>query len=356
MRGCALSKYSFINAKLRARISKIISDDLLHRIAKVSSLDEVFVLLRETSFVNLGKIYAETGDLKQVELELLKNEIDLYRNIRVHLDADSRELVDVLLSRFEIDNLKNTIRVYFSRKIHQEANPGAGHYILYEPIIHKIPFDLIVNATSFEEIAGLCKATPYREIISQYSQEVVKNGSLFRMEIAFDHFYYDSLLAVINKLASGDRDIALRLIGVEIDLQNIAWIMRLKKFYGLSWQQIQTAIIPGGLSLNEAAVEDLYRSENVLSALHGFVKDRYPALSTLLSSQSSGSSSQLLLIHRILDEIRKQEVKRILSGYPFTVGIILAYFILKNEELKKIRMLLNAKQYGQPTEKIESMI
>ncbi len=356
MKAGPLSKYSFINAKLRARISKIISDDFFRRIGQVSTLDEAFGLLRETCFAELEKTYAETGDLKQVELELLKDEIELYKDIRTYFDSESAELVEVLLSRFEIDNLKNVIRVFFSRKIHQEIDPASAHYILYEPIIHNIPYDLIVNAESFEEIAGLCEATPYRQIISMYSEDVKKTGSLFRMEIAFDHFYYERLISVIKKLTPQDRNLALRLIGVEIDLQNIAWTIRLKKFYGLSEQQIQTAKIPGGLSLNTAAIEDLYRSENVLSALREFVRDQYPGLSTLVASQLSGSTSQLLLIRRILDEIRKHEVKRIMTGYPFTVGIIMAYFILKNEEIKKIRMILNAKYYGQSAEKIESMI
>jgi vacuolar-type H+-ATPase subunit C/Vma6 len=45
-----------------------------------------------------------------------------------------------------------------------------------------------------------------------------------------------------------------------------------------------------------------------------------------------------------------------MSGYPFTVGIILAYFVLKRDELKRLRTLINAKYYGKPQEQIESML
>ena len=351
-----ISKYSFINAKLRARISGILPDDLFRQIAVASSLDAAFALLRETSFAELEKTYSETGDLKQVELDLLRNEIDLYRQIREFLDSGSRELVDSLLRRFEIDNLKNAIRVFFSRKIHKRADESSAHYILYETIIEKLPIDLIINAQNLDEIAGLCKGTPYAKIISQYAQEVESGGSLFHMEIALDHFYYGNLISSINKLDSGDREIALKLIGVEIDLQNIAWIIRFRHFYNLSKDEVLSAIIPGGLNLRKAVIDELCNVENATSALQGYVKEQYPGLSSLLSSQISDSTSQLMLIHRILDEIRKHEVQKILTGYPFTVGIILAYFILKSEELKKIRILLNAKQYGKSADKIESMI
>ena len=63
-----------------------------------------------------------------------------------------------------------------------------------------------------------------------------------------------------------------------------------------------------------------------------------------------------MYLYVILEEIMKHEVHRILAGYPFTIGIILSYFILKRNELKKIRTILNAKHYGIEQERIESMM
>ena len=311
------------------------------------------MLLRETGFADLEKIYSGTGDLKQVELELLKKQIELYRDIRQYLDPSAGQLVDSLLRKFEIDNLKNAIRVYFNRKIHKSTNKTIAHYILYETIIHKIPVDLIINAESFDEIARLCGGTPYSSIINHYSQAVQTSSSLFHMEIAFDHFYYQNLIYSINKLDSRDLNIALRLICVEIDLQNISWVIRFKNFYGLTLKEVLATVIPGGLNLNKATVEELYRAEDFPIALQNSIKYQYPTLSSLLSSQTSSSTSRLLLIHQILEEIRKKEVEKILAGYPFNIGIVLVYFVLKDEEFKKIRMLLNAKHYGRTVERLK---
>jgi V/A-type H+-transporting ATPase subunit C len=215
---------------------------------------------------------------------------------------------------------------------------------------------MIVNADNFEEIAGVCSGTPYDQIVKKYGHTVESQGSLFRMEVAFDHFYYQNLLASIAKLDRRDRETALRLTGVEIDLQNINWIIRFKNFYDLPLEAVMAAIVPGGFNLDKAVMGELYSAQNVTSVLHGFVKRKYPGLSALLSAQTSDSTSRLMLIRRILEEIMKQEVQRILAGYPFTIGIILSYFILKRNELKKIRTILNAKHYGIEKERIESMI
>ncbi len=351
-----LSKYSLVNAKLRARISDILPDCVFKQLARAPSLEAALALLRETPFARLEKIHSGTGDLRLAELELLKGEIELYQNIKSHLHHSSIELVDALLCQFEIENLKNAIRVYFDRSIRRRPADTSAHYILYEPILHDIPFDIIVNAQSFDEIAGVCEGTPYRPIIRKYSHTVESEGSLFRMEIALDHFYYANLLSAIETLDRKDRAIALRLAGVRIDLQNVDWIIRLRNFYDLPMETVMAAIIPGGFNLNKATITELYHAQNVTSVLQGFVKARYPGLSTLLSSQVSDSASRLLLIRRIMEEIMRQEVQRILSGYPFTIGIILAYFMLKKNELDRVRIILNAQQQGIQPERIESLI
>ena len=356
MMATAISKYSFINAKLRARISQILPDEIFSQLAKASSVDAALAVLRDTPFACLEEIYSNTGDIKLAELELLKYEIDMYRNVRKFLHENSKQLIDSLLSAFEIDNLKNAIRIYFNSKIRGKFNETGSHYLLYDRIIHDIPIDLIINASSLDEIAGLCERTPYAGIIRQYGPTVKSEDSLFRLEIAFDHFYYHNLLTAIKTMDLEDQNIALRLFRVEIDLQNISWIIRFKDFYNLSLQEIFSVIIPGGSRIDNAAIEELYHASNVTVMLQGFVKGSYPGLSALLSSQVSDNTSRLLLIQRILEEIRKYEVQHILVGYPFSVGIILGFFMLKNDELRKLRMILNAKQYGTSQERIEGII
>jgi len=352
----SLSKYSLINAKLRARISNILPDEMFRQMAAAHSLEEALALLRETPFARLEEIYSSTGDLRTAELELLKAEIQIYENIKQYLQGGPLDVVTALLSHFEIENLKNAIRIFFDRKIRNRSGGSSIHYILYERIIHDIPIDIIVNAENFDEIAGVCEGTPYSHIIRKYGRTVESESSLFRLEIALDHFYYSNLLAAIEKLSRRDRKIALRLAGVEIDLQNIDWIIRFKNFYDLPLEAVLAAIVPGGFNLDKALITELYGAQNVTSALQVFVRGRYPGLSGFISSKTTDVTSRLLLIQQMLSEIMKHEVQHILVGYPFTIGIILAYFILKRSELRKVRIILKTKQYGAQQERIESMI
>jgi V/A-type H+/Na+-transporting ATPase subunit C len=350
-----LSKYAFINAKLRARISKILSPEVFNELARASSLESMLTMLRETCFSELETAYSATGDLKQVEFKLIEYEIGLYRELKRHVHRDTVEFLDALLVRYEIDNLKNAIRVFFDRMVRGRPIDPGSEYILYEPIIHAIPIDKILYAESFDEIVVLLEGTGYEAIIRGHIEKVKQDSSLFRLEIALDHLYYAGLLSSAGRLSRQDRRIVYRLIGAEIDTENISWIVRLKKFHDISRELLEASIIPGGTVVKASLTEKLCQEDTVATVLGDIIEGHYSEYTTLLS-QATGSTSGLVLIGRILEEIRQQEIRRILTGDPFTIGIIVVYFLLKRKELSTLRRLLTAKQYGREPNTIESMI
>ncbi len=351
-----LRKYAFINAKLRARISKLLPESTLLEMARMYSLEEALSLLKDTPYSILDDIYRKTGDLKLSEMELLRDEIGIYTEVQKYVQDDTRAVVQALLQQYEIDNLKNTIRIYFDKKIRKRDIDTAYLYLLRDKILYDIPIERIVNAENFSEVAKALSATPYGVIVEKYSDTVLSDGSLFHLEIALDHYYYSSLVSAVECLERRDRKEAQRIIGVEIDLVNINWIIRFKRFYNVQIEEVMSLIIPGGFHLSDKHLKNAYTSQTTIQILQDIVKSDYPGLGTLLSSQATDSLSRLLLIERVLEQILLHETRRILIGYPFTIGIVLSYFIFKKNEIKKVRAILNAKQYHIPEDRIKDII
>jgi len=354
--GSAVQTYAFINAKLRARISKLTPVYLIENLTRAHSLEEAVSYLHDTPFQIIEQVYRKTGDLKMAELELLRHEIQIYREIGKYMEGTSLEIVIALFMRYEIDSLKNGLRLFFDNRIRGRDITDSVHYILNEKIIHNIPLDKIVNVNTLEEAAELLNQTPYGSIVREQAGRVSQEGSLFPLEVALDHFYYRNLFSKIEKLEPNDRKIAQRLIGVEVDLQNLNWIIRFRSFYQLPLERVLSLIIPGGLSLKTEMLRETYASQDISKILKGFIKSDYPHFSSILSSRTADLSSRLLLIEKILEQIMDYEIKKILTGYPFTIGILFAYFILKEKEIKKIRTILNAKQYGISEERLRGII
>jgi V/A-type H+-transporting ATPase subunit C len=104
-------------------------------------------------------------------------------------------------------------------------------------------------------------------------------------------------------------------------------------------------------------MRDSYAAEGTDRRISALVGKRYPEIAPLLVSQEQAKlSARLTLIDRILEQIMTIEVRKILTGYPFTVGIILAYFTLKSAEIRKIMTVLNAKFYEWPEDRIVALV
>jgi V/A-type H+-transporting ATPase subunit C len=240
--------YAYINANLRARISKLLPAQALQALAEAASLQETLSLLRDTPYGFIEDIYNRTGDLKLAERDLFKLEIGLYSNVLRHLSGPAAEFTGKLILRFEIENIKNALRVFFDRVVRGRSVEADVHYILYDDILSGVQPDRIVNAESVEQVIAALEPTVYGPVLKQHLAEIPARGTLFRTEAALDRFFYEQVLDSSGKLTPRDRQIAQRLLSLEIDLQNISWVMRLQTFYSLSSGEIGEYLVPHGAS------------------------------------------------------------------------------------------------------------
>ncbi len=350
----ALKKYGYINAKLRARIGKILSEDFFQRMARSSSLTEAAALLRDTDFAVVESTYNKTGDLKMGELELLKREIDLYLEIVRLLEGQVADFVRALSIRYEIDNLKHALRLWFDRSVRNRSIRDSVGYLYRGVIYHSFDADEIINADDLESVIKALRTTPYAQMLEDKEARFKLLSSLFPFEVALDHYYYRQLLDETEKLASRDREIAKKIIGVEIDLMNINWMIRFKNSFNLSSDETVQYIIPQGQDIDAETLRAAY--ESPVELLSSIINKRYALMKPLLTSETPDLGSRLVLIEKLLEEIMLYEINRTLAGYPFTVGIVLAYFLLKRNEIKKVMTILNAKYYSIPEERIKSVL
>jgi V/A-type H+-transporting ATPase subunit C len=352
----ALGTYAFIAAKLRTRLSKILDREFIDRLIAAPSLVEAMQLLRNTDFAGLEAVYEKTGDLKMGELEFFRQEVSLFGEVVRSVSGQIADFCRSLLLRYDMDNLRNILRLWFDRVIRKREIEEASGYIYRNKIIYDLHIDELLASRSLEDISGILKKTPYASLIKEQAEEIIQKNSLFSLEIALDKYYYMQLLKQVDRLSTADAAIAGRLIGVEIDMLNINWIVRFKTLYNLSLEDSFSHILPFGHSLRDKELEAAFRADDVTELVTNFIKKKYAALAPLIKIQGSDVQSRLALIERLLEEIMRYEVHRALLGTPFTIGIILAYFVLKKQEIKTVMTILNAKLYGIDAERIKSSL
>ena len=177
---------------------------------------------------------------------------------------------------------------------------------------------------------------------------------LFKLEIALDRMYYDLLFDAAGKLPSRDRELVERILTTEIDLQNINWLIRFSHFYDVSAAEMEKILISRGTRIGVEDITAYLNQESRQREPSALLKGRFPSLSTI-SMGERGAATQAMLFEQILEETRKTEFMKLISGYPFTIGIILVYFFLKNRECRYLTGILNGKLYGWSPDRIREV-
>jgi V/A-type H+/Na+-transporting ATPase subunit C len=350
-----LRTYAFINAKLRTRLSLVLPVSFQDQLIRTPDLPAALALLRETSFSSVAAVYERTGDLRMAELELFGREVALHLELERYLRGRELVFARAMAARYEIETLKSALRVWFDRAIRGHDTTAAGGTLYRGRIHHDIPIDRLLAAPGVGDVVGALADTHYGAAVAAHARSITE-GSLFETEIELDRGFFARLLAAAAALAPVDRDIAERMIAVEIDLLNAAWMVRFRVAYNLDLDKVWSYLLPSRSGPGREEVAAAYQSGRVTELVSGLVSRRYPSLQVMLTAPAADELARLVLIERILQQIMLHEVGRLLAGYPFTIGTVLAYVVLKRNEIRSLMTILNAKLYGLSAERTRSAL
>ncbi|MCX6357152.1 MAG: V-type ATPase subunit, partial [Candidatus Aureabacteria bacterium] len=167
---------------------------------------------------------------------------------------------------------------------------------------------------------------------------------LFPLETAIETDYYRRLQQAVEALGSSDCAVASRMIGSEIDIRNIEILLRLLRYSTMPAGELAEVLLPGGLHLNQRLLLSAYASRQT-----GELLDVLRILPrSLTASRPKEAAGQLEFLKAVLEEVVAGEARRALSGFPFSIGTVIAYFILARSESRRLRRILVGKYLGVP--------
>lgn len=351
-----VTKYGFINAKLRARISKGLDAEKFRRMVEAADMNEAVQTLENTAYAAVPQVYHETGDIKMAEREILIHEITVIKELKRYVQEETESLVDKLLEQYEMEILKDALRFWFDRTVRSRNVEGGYSYLYKEQIVHDIDVYSIVYADSIQEIFETLENTPYYEVITEELPRAKERGSLYTMETKLEHLYFRRLQDVTEEFGGRDRDIAKRIIGIQIDIENINRLSRYIRFYHDAGEKDGPDFISGGENMPGDELDAVLQAKHPLDALLSSLGTRFGSrqLFDQIKGKREDTSIQMLLT--LLEEIFEEEIRKLLLGYPFTVGIILAYCFIKKNEIKKVIRVLNGKYYGTEQSRLNQLV
>lgn len=351
----ALSTYAFINAKLRARISKLLDEEFFRTVARARTFVEAIGLLAGTPYGAATDVYSRTGDVKLAELELVRVERHTLGKLGRYIPPGIEAFVASVLAEYEVSTLKQSLRLWFERSIRGRSIDDKVAYLLRDEGAHGVAIDAVINAGSTAEVEESLKGRPYAHVVRDGLDEVAELGSLFLVEVGLDRWYHAQLVAAARSLDGRDAEVALRLIGIQIDIRNVNWIVRMKRYYKADRFDPTQSILSGGHLLATDSLVEAYRSDRPIDPLLGALGSRYSVISGDRADEAHGAE-RLALLEELLRSVLFEEIRRSLGGYPFSIGTILAYVLLVQNEIRLLLTVLNARYYDLAAERIEELL
>jgi V/A-type H+-transporting ATPase subunit C len=331
-----LATYSYANARIRALLSYLLSPPLFSRLLEAKDVYEVMEGLKGTDYKAIQEHFDRgEADLVAIEKEFVIHDLAAYDKVYNSLSGKrEKELVFLFIQRYELQELKAALRIW-----HKKAPVDIQDYLIDRKIAFAIDFHKIVAAQNIEEIILFLDETPYKTPLLKTRDKFKRTGSVFYLETALDIDYYKRLLACVDTLSGGDRRIARKVLGIEIDIENINWLIRARKYYSLAAGDILEMVIPGGGTISADTVRQASGGEGMGGILDNIAVGPYMKIKDFAAGNAA-------LLENFLYEVMLQEIKRLLAGFPFTIGTVLGYLILKSRETRNLTSLLYAKNFG----------
>ncbi len=341
----ALARYAFINAKLRARLSLFLTDEQFRQLAAATDLEALYGMLGQTRYGALARELSHTEDMVSVEFRLLSDELATYHMVLEHVRGVPKRIVETLMSRHEVEKLKVLLRLWHTK------DPRAEHLAFPGVICHPLPAESIRHARSLDELIELTDGTPYTRPLKMAAAAYAAEGNLFYLESALDVDYYDRLWAAIGKLGFGDRARARSLVGLEIDIENVRWMLRLQHYYKMPLGEMLALLIPNGTRVDEMFVRRAASGadfKSVVASTVGGLVSEFPDIMPVETVVATLEMMEEVLWHYYLGAVRRG-----MHGYPFTITTVMGYLKLAEVERRNLACVLNGKRYGLAPSEIE---
>ena len=227
----SLIKYPNLNAKLKAMYANRLTKENINDIIKQNNIKNVVLLLK-----NKSDIFKNTQEnIDRLEIEKLLDEVLLKDILKInkYLSNKDNSLFVFFLRQYEIKCVKSILRKLYSDDKTNDTiiqNVKMWTTSLFQEIKGMETID------NFDDFFKAIKRMGNYSFIKKYQNQ--ENINIFEIENEIDKLYFEKLY---DKVKSNKN--LKKIIGSEIDLLNIEWIIRIKKFYNFDKQRLSKVLI-----------------------------------------------------------------------------------------------------------------
>ena len=342
-----LLSYSGITTKVRAMESHLITESQFREMAALETVSDAVEYLRRLNaydglFANLEGVALHRGAIEQrLILSLYQDFAKLYR----FANLTQRKFLDLYFMHFEIDILKKCFRNAMGR------NPLDIDLSVFQEFFEKHSrLDLMKLSSSgdLHEFVANLEGSVYYGLLSHLDD--ADRPTLFDYEVHLDLLYFKTIWKVMGKyLAREEQELLTRCFGSKLDLLNVQWIYRSKKYYHLPPADIYSLLIPINYHLNKDQITKMAEAATL--------EEFYSVLRTTFYGRKADlEAADMPDLEGLTQEILNKIYRSTSRQNPYSIAALNSYLYFKEEEIQKIITLIESIRYRVSPDEIISYV
>ncbi len=332
----SLMKYSAISAKVMAMRAKLLTEQDYAQIAEMKSVPEVVEFLKgKPAYASwLDEMDPALYHREDVEKMLTQSLYADFTRLYRFSGQEQKTFLKVYWKRYEVELINYCLRIVFN---HYHRPFDLDYKKEFFDRYSKLSIDRLITSKDVNELVDNLAGTEYYDLLKRVRDS--GNAQLVDYDLALNLYYFSTMWKKDRKVLSGtDLEIFTRDYGTRIDLLNMQWVYRAKKYYHMEPAQIFAMIIPIHYKFKAADLRDLVNAESD-AAFERVLEGNYyfKRYARLIDGRK---------LEQIYQDIMQYLFMKDLQNHPYSFACVNTYLFLKEREVDKLTTALECVRYG----------
>lgn len=326
-------KYPNLIAKLKGMNAKNLNSKDFEELLKQNNIVSINSILKSKSYhlKNLD----DNSSREEIENELDNILIDDIEKIEKYLSNKDKEILFNCVLDYEIKVFMDILKKIKYGKIEQNKIDNINKWT--SKIFNKLQG--IARVNNINEIKIYSKKTAFENIINSFlDTNNIEESNLFLLEMQLDKFYFENLFNNLNTESSK------KLIGTKIDLENIIWIYRMKKYYNMPEEKIKKYIIE--IDYNLKCLNELIAIDDYKQIIEILKKTKYKEI-----FETENENLEILIRKYMYNQYKKT-----FRQAKYDISTIISYLGMDKNQIENIINIVGGVEYKIDKQKIQEKI
>lgn len=338
-----LLKYSGLVTKTKAMHGKLLSKEEIMRLAEYETVEDFLSFLRESDgYSSIYRSHEEIQHRAQVEEVIDDSLYADYGRLYRFADSGTKQGLEILFFRYEV----NVLKICLEHVYQGGDNARLGYLKVLFDRHASFHTEAVTQAERMTELQQALAGTKYENLWNRFLQN--EGNSFADCVTQLDIFYYNTAWQMCKKLSDKRmKYIFTRILGTEIDWQNIMWMYRSKRFYNQKTSDLYANMIPITYRIRKEEMRRLLDAEQLEEFVEILGKSAY-----FTEKDPVVKLGDEITYRRVIDETYRKLCRK----YPMSVAPVLAYLYDKEREIDTLTTILEGVRYQMPAREIQELV